>query len=470
MRIKSNNISHSRMFLGVLVLSSALLSSAVQAQLVAAVLPSSRSAEVGSTITVFATVINAGTEMATGCVIEGPAGLPVDFDFQTTNPATNEATGVANAPVDLAPGGSQSYVLSLTPTAIVGALEASFSFACTSGSSATTISGVNTLLLSASDSPVADVIALAATAQNTGALSLDNAAGAFALATINLGAPDTVTVTADTGNVNLPVMLSLCQTDSTTGACLASPASEVTLTIATGATPTFSIFSTPTDSITNDPAVNRVFVRFTDSNAMVRGGTSVAIENTVSDGVAGPLVGLPQLAQSNLDQILSVSSDTAQIPAGTDATTLIPDVLMGQAGSFNEVIACGTGQILVMGLTEVDAMGGSSSTQTTIFENCDGVTGSQTLVTDVMIDGDQVSFVSTQNGSYSADNCEQLTITDLRIASSFNLTDPLAQTLEMPDVNLSGSIAGSCEGEVFSCDLQGVDLSDGAALGQSCAP
>ena len=56
--------------------------------LVSALLPTSRSAVVGTTVTAFATVINAG-ELATDCSITPTTPVAADFFYQTTDPATN---------------------------------------------------------------------------------------------------------------------------------------------------------------------------------------------------------------------------------------------------------------------------------------------------------------------------------------------------------------------------------------------
>src|SRR5262245_42737818 len=64
--------------------------------LAAAVLPASRSAQVGSPVTAFATVINIGPGTATGCSIAPKTTIPASFVYQTTDPATNALTGTAN--------------------------------------------------------------------------------------------------------------------------------------------------------------------------------------------------------------------------------------------------------------------------------------------------------------------------------------------------------------------------------------
>jgi hypothetical protein len=135
------------------------------------------------------------------------------------------------------------------------------------------------LLLSASASAVPDIIALVATAGGDGILHLPSGAGAFAVATDNVGgASGTITAAANTGSATLPLALAICQTNSSTGQCLAAPAGSATATIASGATPTFAIFGTPSGTISPDALNNRIYVTFTDSGGTVRGSTSVAVE------------------------------------------------------------------------------------------------------------------------------------------------------------------------------------------------
>lgn len=251
--------------------------------LVAAVLPVSRSVTVGTPATAFVTITNTGAITATSVGIELTAApgtaLPLTLTFQTTVPATNQVTGEPNVPVDVLAGQSQTYVIALTPTAPFAPTEVSFKFSGTNTSSARLIFGLNTLLLSASAEPVPDIIALAATIANNGVVDLPSATGvgAFAVATVNVGAPGIITVSVDTGSAGLPMALALCQTDPATGGCLAPAVSSVTATIAAGATPTFGIFVGASGPVLFDPANNRVFARFTDAAGAIRGATSVAV-------------------------------------------------------------------------------------------------------------------------------------------------------------------------------------------------
>jgi hypothetical protein len=101
--------------------------------------------------------------------------------------------------------------------------------------------------------------------------------GVFAVATVNLGIDATISAAANTGTANLPVTLTVCQTNPQSGACLAAPACSVATDIQPNATPIFGIFVTGSAAVANSPGVNRVFVTFTDAGGVLRGETSVAV-------------------------------------------------------------------------------------------------------------------------------------------------------------------------------------------------
>jgi 6-phosphogluconolactonase len=247
--------------------------------LVAAVLPSSRSVQVGGTpATAFATIMNTGTTTASACSIAPGASLPINFDYQTTNPTTNALTGTVDTPVDIAGGGSQSFVFGVTPTAAVSPTQLLLNFSCANALAAPSQIGLNTLLFSASTTPVPDIVALAATMQNDGILHIPGSGGAnaFAVATVNVGASTTITATANTGSATLPISLTLCATDQS-GNCLATPSPTVTATSNANGTPTFGVFGRATGAIPFNPANSRIFVQFLDPSGTVRGSTSVAV-------------------------------------------------------------------------------------------------------------------------------------------------------------------------------------------------
>ena len=243
---------------------------------VASLLPSSRSVQVGGTASFFATMANAGSEVLTGCRILAQSPVNADFSFQTTDPATNAVVGAPNATVDIPVGAAQSFVVALTPNAASQPLDVEFAFRCNNADRAATIRGLNTLQFSASTSATADILPVAATTSGDGVARLGGPSGsaAFATAAVNIGA-------AATGVVLVPelagggVDLSLCETDAQ-GQCLAAPAP--TLSVDFDATPrTFTVFvSGRGQELSLDPANRRVALRF-EQNGVVRGATSVAV-------------------------------------------------------------------------------------------------------------------------------------------------------------------------------------------------
>jgi photosystem II stability/assembly factor-like uncharacterized protein len=247
--------------------------------LVAAILPSSRSVQVGTTATAFATIINAGGTAACGTGIALASAIPATFKYNTTDCATNAVTGADNAPVDIAPGAPACYVVSITPTGPFAPTEVAFTFAGSNTLPVATLVAINTLLMSASTTPVPDIVALAATVTNDGIVHLPGpmGAGAFAVATSNLGITAAITVATNTGGAILPLIIALCQTDPITGACISLIGPSVATVIGAGATPTFGIFVTASGAIPLDPANSRIFVTFTDGAGVIRGRTSVAV-------------------------------------------------------------------------------------------------------------------------------------------------------------------------------------------------
>jgi uncharacterized delta-60 repeat protein len=256
--------------------------------LVAAVLPGSRSVQVGAAATAFASIVAVGGGTATGCGIAPATLIPALFSYQTTDPATNQLMGSPNTPANIASGKVQTFVVAFTPTAALAPTEMHFTFDCantdpvgTIPDPVGTIPGVNTLLLSASTTPTPDIVALAATPTNDGIVNIPgpNGDAAFAIATVNVGSSSSITVTADTGSVNLPVLLFVCETNPADGQCVTppTPSTSVTVVINSNATPTFGLFITGHGNVPFDPANNRIIVRFKDAGGVTRGATSVAV-------------------------------------------------------------------------------------------------------------------------------------------------------------------------------------------------
>ena len=190
--------------------------------------------------------------------------------------------GEINTPIDIKAGQAQSFVFGITPNSELPPTEIGLRYRCDNSGPATSVVGLNTLLLSVTDGAVADIIALAATVLNDGIVRIHptTGAGAFSVATVNVGDGASLQVTADTGSAMLPVQLSLCETNPATGVCInpVTPTTDpVIVTIGANETSTFSVFVASGENVPLDPVNGRVFVRFRDGAGMSRGATSVAV-------------------------------------------------------------------------------------------------------------------------------------------------------------------------------------------------
>ena len=254
---------------------------AVPVTITAAVLPASRSVQLGHPMTAFAALVASGASPAVGCTVAPITGVPAGFAFWLTDRATNAVTSAANTPATIQGGDVQTFLLAFTPTAPFAPTALQLDFSCGNTPRAAIIAGVNTLLLSAAPDPVPDVIALAATPTGDGIVNVPTATGtaAFAVSTVNVGSAAAITVSADTGASALPVSLNLCRTDPASGQCVpgTAPAPGLTVVLDAGETSTFSIFVKSDGPVPFDPAASRIFVRFQDDADIVRGATSVAV-------------------------------------------------------------------------------------------------------------------------------------------------------------------------------------------------
>lgn len=429
------------------------------AEIVAAVLPSSRSAQVNAPVTAFATIVNGGTETATGCRIE-LGNLPgAALVYQTTDPTTNALTGTADTPVDITAGNDQSFVISITPASAFSALETEFNFICANAGPALVTVGVNTLLLSASTTPVPDIVALVATNPNNGVLALQSNQGAFSVASVNLGSADAITVSVGTGGVSLPVQLNLCETDPSNGQCISSIAQSITTTIASNATPTFSVFATASNAIQSLPQTNRIVVSFMDSASNVRGSTSVAVE-----GGSGPA---PETASASaltvVDRILDLLFGAAGTNGASPSVSPPRGAVPNTPRDVTEILACDTsGEVTFVGTVDTDVspftLDGNMN-----FANCDSITGDIGISSTGLLSGSGIDLDIAMNGTVMADDCSAVTFTNFDVTTEASLigriTDPIIA---------NGMVSGVCTNEGFSCSLTNVDLDDRDAFAQSC--
>lgn len=249
--------------------------------LASAVLPTSRSGQVGTTLSAFVSVINGGNVTAVDCSLALDTPLPVAFGYQRTEPSTNTVIGLPNTPSDIAPRAVQTYLITAEVLGEFAPTDTRFRYSCANAANVAPLEGLNTLLLSGSATPVPDVVALAATANANGILDVPGNAGAaaFAVATVNVGSAGALTAHADTFGVALPLTLGICETDLT-GACL-DPQKSLTDTTPFTAqalgTASFAVFVGGAGFVSDRAAEHRIRVVFRDAGGAVRGQTSVAV-------------------------------------------------------------------------------------------------------------------------------------------------------------------------------------------------
>jgi hypothetical protein len=243
----------------------------------AAILPSSRSSRVPGPVTFFATIINGGNVLAAGCRLYPANGVPANFFFWQTDPATNAVIGEQNIPINIEPGKVGTFLVRWEPLTLIDASRQPFVFDCRNTDPAPETPGVNTLDFSVHRDPSPDLVMLSATATGDGVLSIPAAGdtGAFAIAMVNIGAGGSVTISPEVFS-GVPVTATVCETTPSTGQCLASPTASLAKTFAANETPTFTVFVKADANIDFAPGTNRIGLQAFSGGVNV-GATSVAV-------------------------------------------------------------------------------------------------------------------------------------------------------------------------------------------------
>ncbi len=242
--------------------------------LVNSVLPTSRTVLVGSTATIFNTVVNSGNQIAQDVILtmaSSPAGT---FSYSQTNCATNAIIGEINPSVDIAPSGVACFVLLFTPSLPFSARHVHIRAQASNAPATTLLLGINTWLLRATDIFGPDIIALTTTTDFHQIACLGTNAFAVALANVGAAATGNITVSANTGAVNLPLSILIQETDPGTGVTIGD---NILQNIGAGENRTVVVFVTFYGCVNFDPAANRIFIEFKDTFNNVIGSTSTAV-------------------------------------------------------------------------------------------------------------------------------------------------------------------------------------------------
>jgi hypothetical protein len=186
---------------------------------------------------------------------------------------------------DITPGATIYYTIGgATPTTASTKYTGAISVAATETLKAIAVATgyTNSAVASASYTIGYPIETIVVTASGTNVLTLPvGGSGAFSVASENQSGQSypSVTVKSSTGaNPSLPVEVTLCQTNPSTGQCLAAPGPTVTVApFAAGATRTFSVFVTADAAIASSPN-NEVVVLFTNSSGSTLGTASVLVD------------------------------------------------------------------------------------------------------------------------------------------------------------------------------------------------
>ncbi|WP_420430089.1 cytochrome-c peroxidase [Hyphobacterium sp.] len=307
--------------------------------IVAAVLPTSRAIRTGDTATAFATIINAGSNVAENCRISlgsgGPAG---SFSFQTTD-AANVLTGSPDTAIDIAAGEAQGFVFAFTAAQAYSGDDLPLVFDCDNSEPAVDSPGVNRFWLSASDTPGADIVAIADSGANVGLNTLPGVVetvdrqsnGAFVVAISNVGNAATLTARPVLSDDALTVTPRICQTNPTTGACLAAASPSVTFSINANATASFAVFVEDNLPVAYDPAANRISVVFEEGGAL-RGSTSIAVRTLMSEPV------LPQIPYFYADADVTLPQHYRNGPVAAADNTPINNHITNTGAALGRVL------------------------------------------------------------------------------------------------------------------------------------
>ena len=267
-------------------------------RIVAATLPGARSGYVGGdAMTVFMSVVSRQSSPAQGCRITAPGSPPFTLSYRRVD-GSNQAIGEADPLFDLGNGGTQSFVIALTPTQVTGASGYLFQPAISCDNAALApIEGVNSVLVSIGNTAVSDILSIGATPTADGVIripSSGNRISFMSAAAVNIGAGDgsaganeaTVTVSVDSGAASLPLTLEVCETPSTGGCSTPRGQASLTTVFSRNTAKFFAVFARISEgqSIPFDPANARVFLRFTDASGVLRSVTSAAVTSPAPAG------------------------------------------------------------------------------------------------------------------------------------------------------------------------------------------
>ncbi len=244
--------------------------------LLASILPSARAGTLNTPLSAFASVINAGSTIASGCFMAIQSGRSEGFGYQATN-AQNQPVGTAETPVSIGPGQVQNFVFSVSPDHVLNGEQIGLVFDCANTIPAPSVPGLNRIEISADTTLVPDLVAVAATPDGDGVVKVpgNTGTGVFSVAAVNIGQGGALSARVDDAQTGLPLQAFICKTNAQ-GACENNPATQVDFNLATNEVALFSVFIVGQGDIPFDAANHRLFLRL-EQQGVQRGATSVAV-------------------------------------------------------------------------------------------------------------------------------------------------------------------------------------------------
>ena len=215
--------------------------------IVASVLPSSRTAQVGGApVTFFATIINAGTNTASNCRVELASDIPAIFEFAALAENSTELAAPVNQPVDIAAGSNQNFVIGFSFSSPMAVEQIELRYRC-DNSDAYHVPGVTTVELTAAAEQTADILSLAVTINGRG-YTQDSRELVFASAVMNLnGVADLdvpIEVYADTNDRLWVLNLLVCELDENAN-CIGDRVGRLTTTLNGSESRSFAVWIWP---------------------------------------------------------------------------------------------------------------------------------------------------------------------------------------------------------------------------------
>lgn len=215
--------------------------------IVASVLPSSRTAQVGGApVTFFATIINAGTNTALNCRVELASDIPAVFEFAALAENGSELAAPVNQPIDIAPGANQNFVIGFSFSSPMAVEQIELRYRC-DNSEAFHVPGVTTVELTAAAEQTADILSLATTINGLG-YTQDSRELVFAAAVMNLnGVADLdvpIAVYADTNDRLWTLNLLVCELDENAN-CIGDRTDRLTTTLNGSESRSFAVWIWP---------------------------------------------------------------------------------------------------------------------------------------------------------------------------------------------------------------------------------